>query len=74
MGHPRQPRRAEGDRSPGFDQYLQMLPQIAHGNSNKVWPIPTEFSHALAHFDAEFANADSNGKARLPTVPQDLAG
>src|SRR5581483_1681904 len=36
-------------------QYLQMLPQIAQGDSNKLWLIPTEFSHALARFQAEFS-------------------
>ncbi len=47
-------------------QYLQMLPQIAQGDSNKIWLIPTEFSHALARFEAEFASADANGKADAP--------
>src|SRR5918995_2750930 len=28
-------------------QYLQMLPQIAQGESNKVWIIPSEFTKAL---------------------------
>jgi regulator of protease activity HflC (stomatin/prohibitin superfamily) len=28
-------------------QYLQMLPQIAQGESNKLWIIPTEFQQAL---------------------------
>ena len=28
-------------------QYLQMLPQIAQGESNKIWIIPSEFAHAL---------------------------
>ncbi|MFN2471869.1 MAG: SPFH domain-containing protein [Gaiellaceae bacterium] len=28
-------------------QYLQMLPQIAQGDSNKVWIIPSEFTEAL---------------------------
>jgi regulator of protease activity HflC (stomatin/prohibitin superfamily) len=28
-------------------QYLQMLPQIAQGDSNKVWIIPSEFGQAL---------------------------
>jgi regulator of protease activity HflC (stomatin/prohibitin superfamily) len=28
-------------------QYLQMLPQIAQGDANKVWIIPSEFQHAL---------------------------
>ena len=49
-------------------QYLQMLPQIAQGDSNKVWMIPTEFSHALARFQAEFTSPDTNGKAPVPTV------
>jgi regulator of protease activity HflC (stomatin/prohibitin superfamily) len=28
-------------------QYLQMLPQIAQGESNKVWIIPSELTQAL---------------------------
>ena len=28
-------------------QYLQVLPQIAQGDSNKVWIIPSEFAQAL---------------------------
>jgi regulator of protease activity HflC (stomatin/prohibitin superfamily) len=28
-------------------QYLQVLPQIAQGDSNKVWIIPSEFARAL---------------------------
>jgi regulator of protease activity HflC (stomatin/prohibitin superfamily) len=28
-------------------QYLQMLPQIAQGEANKVWIIPSEFTEAL---------------------------
>src|SRR5438094_859831 len=28
-------------------QYLQVLPQIAQGESNKVWIIPSEVTHAL---------------------------
>src|SRR6059058_1401843 len=28
-------------------QYLQVLPQIAQGESNKVWIIPSEFTNAL---------------------------
>jgi regulator of protease activity HflC (stomatin/prohibitin superfamily) len=55
-------------------QYLQMLPQIAQGDSNKLWLIPTEFSHALARFEAEFVNADRNGKAPTPVVAKDLVG
>jgi regulator of protease activity HflC (stomatin/prohibitin superfamily) len=30
-------------------QYLQMLPQIAQGDANKIWIIPSEFSEALGN-------------------------
>jgi regulator of protease activity HflC (stomatin/prohibitin superfamily) len=30
-------------------QYLQMLPQLAQGEANKIWVIPTEFTRALGH-------------------------
>src|ERR1700761_8603521 len=35
-------------------QYLQMLPQIAQGNANKVWVIPSEFSQALGGLASRF--------------------
>ncbi|WP_253774725.1 SPFH domain-containing protein [Goodfellowiella coeruleoviolacea] len=31
-------------------QYLQTLPQMAQGNANKVWLVPTEFGKALEGF------------------------
>jgi regulator of protease activity HflC (stomatin/prohibitin superfamily) len=39
----------EGDADPKLlaYQYLQILPQIAQGESNKVWIIPSEFTQAL---------------------------
>src|SRR5919198_3271025 len=39
----------DGDADPKLlaYQYLQMLPQIAQGEANKVWIIPSEFAHAL---------------------------
>jgi regulator of protease activity HflC (stomatin/prohibitin superfamily) len=30
-------------------QYLQMLPQIAQGDANKVWVIPSEVTQALGN-------------------------
>jgi regulator of protease activity HflC (stomatin/prohibitin superfamily) len=33
-------------------QYLQMLPQIAQGESNKMWIIPSELTQALGRFTA----------------------
>jgi hypothetical protein len=32
-----------------------MLPQIAQGDANKVWVIPSEFSQALSNVAARFA-------------------
>src|SRR5881392_4096675 len=37
-------------------QYLQMLPQIAQGESNKVWVIPSEITSALAGIGALIPN------------------
>jgi regulator of protease activity HflC (stomatin/prohibitin superfamily) len=39
----------EGDADPKLlaNQYLQVLPQIAQGESNKVWIIPSEVTRAL---------------------------
>src|SRR5215211_6126465 len=41
----------EGDADPKLlaYQYLQVLPQIAQGESNKVWIIPSELTQALGH-------------------------
>jgi regulator of protease activity HflC (stomatin/prohibitin superfamily) len=56
-------------------QYLQMLPQIAQGPSNKMWIVPTELTSALrgigaalggtdAGSDGADASARSNGDGR----------
>ena len=37
-------------------QYLQMLPQLAQGDANKIWVIPSEFSQALAGVADRFQN------------------
>ena len=44
----------EGDADPKLlaYQYLQTLPQIAQGESNKVWIIPSEVTQALGQFTA----------------------
>jgi len=55
-------------------QYLQMLPQIARGESNKLWLIPSEYSHALERFQEQLANGDANGKAPIPVITSDRAG
>jgi regulator of protease activity HflC (stomatin/prohibitin superfamily) len=42
-------------------QYLQMLPQIAQGESNKVWIIPSEFTQALGQLTDALPRANSGG-------------
>src|SRR5690348_377471 len=45
-------------------QYLQMLPQIAKGDSNKLWVIPSEFSQALSNVAERFASPNGPPPAR----------
>jgi regulator of protease activity HflC (stomatin/prohibitin superfamily) len=51
----------EGDADPKLlaYQYLQMLPQIAQGESNKVWIIPSEFTKALGQMGSILPGGDS---------------
>src|SRR5919201_1570343 len=46
-------------------QYLQMLPQIAQCESNKVWLIPSEFTAALGQLSSAIGaeRADGGGEA-----------
>jgi regulator of protease activity HflC (stomatin/prohibitin superfamily) len=43
-------------------QYLQMLPQIAQGESNKMWIIPSELTNALGRLGGRFAAGDDYRK------------
>jgi regulator of protease activity HflC (stomatin/prohibitin superfamily) len=48
-------------------QYLQTLPQIAQGDSNKLWIIPSEFTQALGHLGESImakpeAQSDTNAR------------
>jgi regulator of protease activity HflC (stomatin/prohibitin superfamily) len=54
----------EGDADPKLlaYQYLQMLPQIAQGESNKVWIIPSEFTQALGQIGSILPGGNSEGK------------
>jgi regulator of protease activity HflC (stomatin/prohibitin superfamily) len=45
-------------------QYLQVLPQIAQGESNKIWIIPSEFQQALG----QLAQGLSGGNAIPPAA------
>jgi regulator of protease activity HflC (stomatin/prohibitin superfamily) len=51
----------EGDADPKLlaYQYLQVLPQIAQGESNKVWIIPSEVTQALGQLTKALPGADS---------------
>ena len=41
-------------------QYMQMLPQIAQGDANKVWIVPSEISKALEGIGSFFSAAGSS--------------
>ena len=44
-------------------QYLQTLPQIAQGDANKVWIVPSEFSKALEGLAGLTGNGAAAGEA-----------
>jgi regulator of protease activity HflC (stomatin/prohibitin superfamily) len=56
----------EGDADPKLlaYQYLQMLPQIAQGDANKIWIIPSEFTRALGMLGSSLASG--NGQEQPP--------
>jgi regulator of protease activity HflC (stomatin/prohibitin superfamily) len=45
-------------------QYLQVLPQIAQGESNKIWIIPSEFQQALGQLAQGLAGGNAIPPAR----------
>src|SRR4051794_10374432 len=50
-------------------QYLQMLPELAKGQANKVFVIPSEFSQALGNLGGAVARFAENGSSPGPTNP-----
>ena len=44
-------------------QYLQTLPQIAQGDANKVWIIPSEFTDALGSIGEVLPKGDDPPKS-----------
>jgi len=42
-------------------QYLQMLPQLAQGQANKIFVIPSEFSQALGNIGGAISNFGQQG-------------
>jgi regulator of protease activity HflC (stomatin/prohibitin superfamily) len=43
-------------------QYLQVLPQIAQGESNKIWIIPSEFQQALGQLAQALPGGNAGAK------------
>jgi regulator of protease activity HflC (stomatin/prohibitin superfamily) len=58
----------DGDADPKLlaYQYLQMLPQIAQGEANKVWIIPSEFTQALGQLSSAITTP---GQGDRPAPP-----
>ena len=61
----------DGDADPKLlaYQYLQMLPQIAQGEANKVWIIPSEITQALGRLGTAITE-----QAQPQTRPRDGGG
>jgi regulator of protease activity HflC (stomatin/prohibitin superfamily) len=57
-------------------QYLQMLPQLAQGDANKVFVIPSEFSEAFGGIAKAFSEraAAPGTNSDLPSANADVAG
>src|ERR1700749_3188022 len=60
-------------------QYLQVLPQMAQGDANKVWVVPSDFGAALQGFAKSLGGPGSEGGVRFvpsavdntPAAPED---
>ena len=50
-------------------QYLQTLPQIAQGEANKVWIIPSEVTQALANIGSIIPKPDADKPPAPPAPP-----
>ncbi len=44
-------------------QYVQALPEIAHGEANKVWIIPSEFAQALGHLGGALGGSPADDES-----------
>jgi len=61
----------EGDPDPKLlaYQYLQMLPQVAQGESNKVWIVPSELTRALDGITGALGGSVSGPRVVSPPTP-----
>jgi regulator of protease activity HflC (stomatin/prohibitin superfamily) len=55
-------------------QYLQTLPQMAQGDANKVWIVPSEFGKALEGFSKMLGTADDDGVYRYEPTREYVSG
>src|SRR3954466_10524751 len=51
-------------------QYLQMLPQLARGDANKIWVIPSEFTQALSNLSGFMPGAAERRAAAEPPASE----
>jgi regulator of protease activity HflC (stomatin/prohibitin superfamily) len=54
-------------------QYLQTLPQMAQGDANKVWLVPSDFGKALEGFTRMLGAPGEDGVFRYQPSPEDPA-
>jgi hypothetical protein len=52
-------------------QYLQTLPQMAKGEANKVWIVPSDFGSALQGFTKLLGAPGDDGVFRYQPTPDD---
>jgi regulator of protease activity HflC (stomatin/prohibitin superfamily) len=50
-------------------QYLQILPQIARGDANKLWIVPSEMGKALEALGGLFGNTSAGERPANPVPP-----
>ncbi|HKE80913.1 MAG TPA: SPFH domain-containing protein [Solirubrobacteraceae bacterium] len=64
----------DGDPDPKLlsYQYLQMLPQLAQGEANKIWVIPSEFTQALSNLGGLAAGVDERRRKAEPPPPPEV--
>src|ERR1700723_282011 len=52
-------------------QYLQTLPEMARGDANKVWVVPSDFNAALQGFAKQLGSPGQDGGFRFEPSPVD---
>jgi regulator of protease activity HflC (stomatin/prohibitin superfamily) len=55
-------------------QYMQTLPQVAKGDANKVWMVPSDFGKALEGFARNFGTQGEDGVFRYEPSPDGADG